>query len=202
MPNRVSKKQLNPTGNSTIAQAWNQKETLSQNYSRFGIVSRLGHTAGGIERKPTPSGAVSVLASNPLDHKPRDRGLLSVSEVKVERDEEGRIVRVVREANPLQDPLNEVEEQSEMQDDGEEWGGIEEDGASKPAVLRELERQASLPEVKKERHQSEREREWLERLKERHGEDVQAMARDRKLNPMQQTVADIRKRLRKAGLLA
>src|SRR4051794_1897961 len=80
MPNRVSKKQLNPTGNSTIAQAWfvppppllplpstpsplpppprNQKKPLPQNSPPFGIVPRLGHTAGGIEKKPTPSGAV------------------------------------------------------------------------------------------------------------------------------------------------
>ena len=36
----------------------------------------------------------------------------------------------------------------------------------------------------------------------KHGQDVDAMVRDRKLNPMQQTAADIRKRLKKAGLLS
>jgi nucleolar protein 16 len=52
------------------------------------------------------------------------------------------------------------------------------------------------------RRQSEREVEWLRRLAERHGDDTGAMARDIKLNPMQQTAADIKRRLKKAGLLA
>jgi nucleolar protein 16 len=105
----------------------------------------------------------------------------------------------MREANPLHDPLNQVEDESEMEDDGEEWGGI---GADAPEVLKELGRQANVPVVARVRHQSEREREWLEHLVKRHGEDVGAMVRDRKLNPMQQTAADIRKRLKKAGLLS
>jgi nucleolar protein 16 len=120
----------------------------------------------------------------------------------VERDAQGRITRVIREANPLRDPLNDVlDSESESDDgddgdDGEEWGGID-----APRVVRELEREAAQPTEKLVRHQSEREMEWLGDLVARHGEDVRAMARDTKLNRMQQTAADIRKRLRKAGLL-
>jgi len=119
----------------------------------------------------------------------------------VERDAQGRITRVIREANPLRDPLNEVldsdsDSESDDGDDGEEWGGID-----APRVVRELEREAAQPTEKLVRHQSEREVEWLGDLVARHGEDVGAMARDAKLNRMQQTAADIRKRLRKAGLL-
>jgi len=44
---------------------------------------------------------------------------------------------------------------------------------------------------KKERKQSEREREWIERLVAKYGEDYQRMARDMRLNPMQQTAADL-----------
>lgn len=69
-------------------------------------------------------------------------------------------------------------------------------------MIRELERQANLPREKRVRHQSERELEWLQTLVGKYGEDVGAMARDAKLNPMQQTRADIGKRLRKAGLIS
>lgn len=119
----------------------------------------------------------------------------------MERDAQGRITRVIRDANPLRDPLNDVlDSDSESDgDDGEEWGGID---AAAPRVVRELEREAAQPTEKLVRHQSEREMEWLGDLVAKHGEDVAAMARDAKLNRMQQTAADIRKRLRKAGLLA
>jgi nucleolar protein 16 len=52
-------------------------------------------------------------------------------------------------------------------------------------------------EPKKKRHQSEREREWLGRLVGRYGDDYEAMARDGKLNPMQQTAGDIKRRVQR-----
>jgi nucleolar protein 16 len=97
-----------------------------------------------------------------------------------------------------------------MEDDGQEWGGIDDDddeeaGAGRGAkkarkgakVVRQLEAEARRPVEKKVRHQSEREKEWLARLVERHGDDTAAMARDMKLNPMQQTEADIARRIKK-----
>lgn len=172
---------------------------MSQNYARFGLVAKLGTTTG------------PAAAANPLAVRSTDRGLLQVREVKVERDADGRIVRVLRDANPLRDPLNDIDSGSDGEggddgDDGAEWGGIEGDDATaeegeRPAVIRALEEEASRPVEKTVRHQSERELEWLRGLVARHGTDVAAMARDRKLNPMQQTAADLRKRLSKAGLL-
>ncbi|KAL2151942.1 hypothetical protein VTH82DRAFT_5126, partial [Thermothelomyces myriococcoides] len=147
-------------------------------------------------------------------------GLLRVGEVKVERDESGRIKRVLRGDNPLNDPLRDLDsdsdseekekekaKQSKQHNPHEEWSGFGDDDGNngddsgKPEVLRALEREAGRPVEKAVRHQSERELEWLRRLVERHGQDTTAMARNMKLNPMQQTAADIRKRLRKAGLL-
>jgi nucleolar protein 16 len=137
-----------------------------------------------------------------------------VQEVKVERDASGRITRVVRDTNPLNDPLNDlgldddedVEAQAREQEQQrryEAWSGFQ-DGAedtARPEVLRALEREANQPTEKTVRHQSGRELEWLQRLVARHGADTAAMVRDFKLNPMQQTAADIRRRLKKAGLL-
>jgi nucleolar protein 16 len=87
-----------------------------------------------------------------------------------------------------------------MADDGEEFSGFDaETGDQKEAneIVRKLEEQASMVAEKKDRLQSDREREWIERLVAKHGEDYAKMARDMKLNPMQQTAADIRKRVAK-----
>lgn len=119
--------------------------------------------------------------------------------VKVERDADGKIVRVLRKDNPLNDPLNDVE--SDSDDEGnnnkEEESGAEQSADAKATkVVDLLEAEASRPTEAHKRHQSQQEREWLARLVARHGDDTAAMARDIKLNPMQQTAANIRKRLR------
>ena len=64
-------------------------------------------------------------------------------------------------------------------------------------VVRQLAMAARRGEKKKGggRKQSQREEEWVERLVGRYGDDVGRMARDRKLNPMQQSPADIAKRV-------
>ena len=126
--------------------------------------------------------------------------------VRVERDADGKIVRVLRKDNPLNDPLNALDsDNSENEEDEEEeaeaWGGIDEDedeeGDTQTEIVRQLEAEANRPRVKRARTLSRREREWIERLVQRHGDDVRAMAWDRALNPMQQTEADIARRIRK-----
>lgn len=143
-----------------------------------------------------------------------------VSEVKVERDASGRITRVIHPGgdNPLNDPLRYLDDDDEDDDaqvvteldDGsykrnkrpkeehEEWGGIvDAQDESMTDVVRELVEQARNPAPKKARHLSEREAEWLHKLVAKHGDDTRAMARDARLNPMQQTAADIARRLKK-----
>ncbi|CAI0651498.1 Nucleolar protein 16 [Colletotrichum fructicola] len=200
-PNRP-KKLLNPLGNDIIAKNWNKKETLTQNYRRLGLTARLRNPTGGVEKtlsqverlksaKPAPS---------PFDIAPMEQAV--VDEARVERDENGKIVRIhyskSSRANPLNDPLNDIEadsDEEEEEEETEEWGGI--DDESRPEVIRLLEKEASRGELKKPRHMSQQEKEWLERLIAKHGDNAEAMARDRKLNPMQQTSADIARRLRR-----
>lgn len=123
-----------------------------------------------------------------------------VSEAKVERDADGKIIRVLPgKANPLNDPLNSLDSDSDMEEDEgeyEEWGGIKENG-NETEVVKELIAEARNPVEKKPRYQSEREKEWLERLVARYGDDYEKMARDRKLNPMQQTSGDLKRRVQK-----
>ena len=110
----------------------------------------------------------------------------------MERDPEtGNIIRVIskKRDNPLNDPLN------DLSDNEQEAHG------SKTDIVRQLERQAAQEgqdvKARKPRHQSSRESEWIQRLVDRHGDDTAAMFRDRKLNPMQQSEGDLRRRIRK-----
>ncbi|KAJ4388774.1 Ribosome biogenesis protein Nop16 [Gnomoniopsis smithogilvyi] len=181
------KKPLNPQGNSLVARNWNKKETLSQNYRRLGLTAKLGKATGGMEAHPSAPASQDPLAVS------QAAGTRSaIRSVKVERDAEGKIVKVLRRENPLNDPLNEISD-DENDDEAER---TEEEEQREVKVVDLLEQQASVPTESHKRHQSAREREWLERLIAKHGDDVAAMSRDLKLNPMQQTVGEIKKKLK------
>ncbi|UNI18690.1 Ribosome bioproteinsis protein Nop16 [Purpureocillium takamizusanense] len=222
-PKKPSKKVLNPRGNNVIAQNWDKKETLAQNYRRLGLVARLKAPTGGIEKKLSSVSTATTTRATPNDPfaiTTIDKAV--VSEARVERDADGKIVRILGRGgdnNPLNDPLamldSDDDDLEEMEPTGEsapaaavnqhggdeeEWGGIAEQEAHEGQatdVVRSLIAESHNEAPKKARHTSEREREWLERLVARHGDDTRAMARDAKLNPMQQTAADIAKRIKK-----
>lgn len=129
----------------------------------------------------------------------RDTGVLQHEEVTVERDEGGNIIRVVRSGeqakndNPLNDPLNDLEMETEQ-------GPTEQ--KTQTEVVAALEKEAAeeaalLEKKRKPRSQSGREEEWIESLMAKYGDDVSKMVRDRKLNPMQQTEGDLKRRIKK-----
>jgi len=136
--------------------------------------------------------------------------MIDVTEVRIIRDPEtGAILQVLDDGktkpNPLNDPLNHLDSDD---DDNEEWNGFGEnehgvvDGSKvgtggKTAVVRELEEQAARPKEKVPRKQSAREGQWAEDLVQKHGDDYAAMSRDMKLNPMQQSAGDLKKRVKK-----
>ncbi|KAK1655544.1 ribosome biogenesis protein Nop16 [Colletotrichum phormii] len=195
------KKLLNPLGNDIIAKNWNKKETLTQNYRRLGLTARLKSATGGTEKTLAQLEQASSSASAK-----RDTFAISTTEeavfeeARVERDADGKIIKIhynsAKRSNPLNDPLNALEESDDdNENEGEEWGGI--DDESRPEVIRLLEKEAAMPEIKKPRHISSQEKEWLERLIAKHGDDYEAMVRDRKLNPMQQTRGDIARRVKR-----
>ncbi|ORY71143.1 ribosome biogenesis protein Nop16 [Pseudomassariella vexata] len=206
----------NPLGNDIIARNWDKNLTTAQNYRRLGLISHLKAPTGGIEpglrihgatQKTKGKGQGMSTSTKPVDPfaiKPAGAETL-FREARVERDEEGKIVRVIDfgrkepKPNPLNDPLNDLDTdpEDEMNDDGETWGGIDGEGEETTEVVKALEAEANRPVERKVRGLSAREKEWLESLIERHGEDTRAMFRDRRLNPMQQTEADIARRIRK-----
>ena len=173
-----------------------RKLTLSQNYQRLGLSSRLGGRSGGVEKTGKENEYTRTVDSLAIPAA-RKTGKLLPEEVRVQRDPEtGSILRVIRPdqdqtvPNPLHDPLNDLEEQEVT--------------TSKPSdngIIADLEREAAEEEQrlakKRPRQQSQREEEWIMRLVEKHGQDSRAMARDKKLNPMQQAEGDISRRVRK-----
>ncbi|KAF1808308.1 hypothetical protein P152DRAFT_452994 [Eremomyces bilateralis CBS 781.70] len=187
--------------NPLIAANWDAKQTLSQNYRRLGLVNKLNRVTGGVDRTPTAGrdAANIPIQNNGMAINPKAPSSGPLREAKVERDPEtGQILRVIEpRANPLNDPLNDLDS-----DDDEPMMASQHDlRSSKPtgntAVVAALEAAAAVEGKKKKRSQSEREQEWLEALMQKHGEDYRKMWRDMKLNPMQQSEGDIRKRVEK-----
>lgn len=230
------KSQKHILSNPIIAANWDKSQTLSQNYKRLGLATKLNKHTGGVERKGGDidlgvydgsddegrkrkrSGADSLhVTSGSSKRKER----LDVGEVRVERDPEtGRILRVVEEKrskpNPLNDPLNEVEGLDE--EDGEEgasWEQLakqqhdlelrgdqgredddEDNEEGKTEVVKALEARASRPKAKYERKQTENEVAFIKELVRKHGEDYGKMARDMKINYMQRSEGDLKKRIK------
>ncbi|KAH8679668.1 ribosome biogenesis protein Nop16 [Tricladium varicosporioides] len=193
-------KRINPLGNPIVAANWRQEETLAQNYRRLGLTSRLNSATGGIEKlRPGVESKTSTINKLAISNAiPKQ---LEPTEAKVERDPEtGKIIRVIHASNPnpLNDPLNDIEDEDlGMEDDGEEFNGFGGEKPEKNEIVRQLEEMASRVPDKVERKQSEREQEWIGRLVAKYGDDCKKMSRDRRLNPMQQTEADLRKRIGK-----
>ena len=188
-----------------VAANWDKHLTLSQNYRKLGLASKLNSRTGGTEvkAKAIHEHEESRQGQDPLAIGAwKHADTTGLKTAKVVRDEEGRILEVIHEemnSNPLNDPLAALDLESDIgnstlkqvHSNHDRNGGVI--AALEAAVSAEL---AEVKKRKKPRKQSEREQEWIQALVAKYGDDVRAMSRDRKLNPNQQTEADIRRRVR------
>lgn len=208
-----------------IAQHWDVNQTVSKNYRRLGIAGKLGHATGGTELgagEKVDNGEGEGLVREVRVRRDKDGAIVgivgeaeTVGEVRgrtaMEERFEGRgldcrLAQAEQGVSREYDSLRDERETGEA--DEEEFAGFADahapDGqipaphTNDTEVIRGLEEEAmrlkSMP--KKKRRQSEREREWCRRLVDRHGGDVAAMARDAKLNVMQQSEGDVGRRTR------
>ena len=210
-----SKKRI--LSNPIIAANWDKSQTLAQNYRRLGLTAKLNKNTGGVEKtlldvereqeededeggRRKDNNALSMTAARRPER-------LDVTEARIERDPgSGRILKVVDDGkivggNPLNDSLNDLDSDS----DDAKFEGFDRNPtitnarlASKPAktpVVAALEDHASRPAAKYKRKQSDGERAFIEELVRKYGEDFAAMARDLRINYMQRSEGDLRRRV-------
>lgn len=206
--------------NSFLSQHWDKKQTLSQNYKRLGLSSKINKATGGTEGRRTISGLgiEGTAGANEQDSlaigRPQQR--FEVAEARIERDPEtGAILSVVEDPRSkaaggqradgpykaLTDPLEELDAMVGNRTEGPLSLDVDEEVGNSD-VVKELQRKAALPSVPKKRKQSDRERAFLEKLMAKYGTEedkgcFEKMARDMKINVMQQSAGDLRKRVRK-----
>lgn len=129
-----------------------------------------------------PSTDISVINKKPK---------LGANEARIERDEDGNVVRIVygKSAELGADSSDEDEEEDEG------FTGFEDE--PKTEVVKALEEMAANAAPPVGREQSEREQDWIAQLVAKHGDDYEAMKWDKKLNVFQQSAGDLKKRIKK-----
>lgn len=195
-----------------IAANWDKSQTLSQNYKRLGLTSKLNKTTGGVEKKAADLEEGASNADNLKILGSKGPVQLEVSEAKIERDPKtGAILRVIddgskkKKPNPLNDPLNDLDSDEDEEEESNEIfnqhasniEGRQPSGKAKTDVVAQLEKEASRSAPKFKAKQSEGERAFIEELLQKYGEDYTKMARDTKINYMQRSEGDLKKRVKK-----
>lgn len=208
-----------------IAANWDTSQTLTQNYRRLGLTAKLNKQTGGTEKKAsdmahlhedTQSGQNLNKGDDLHISRARRSEQINLGEARVERDPQtGKIVRLLqddsstRKPNPLNDPLNDLA--SESDDERRSWsrlayqygnshqvslpGSNPAGNGSKTDVVAQLEHRAQMPAAKYKRRQTENEQAFIEELVHKYGEDYGKMARDMKLNYMQRSKGDLKRRV-------
>lgn len=208
------RRKISIKSNPIIAANWDYSLTMKQNYKNLGLRAKLQTPSGGqevdyskvAEKVPVKS-VVDEEGSDEDDelnednedeeqnNEPEakngdeefDENKIPEGEARIQRDEDGNVIKVVYGKLKKFDIDEDVETLKKQ--------AAEEEEETKTDVVRELELYASRPEVTDARIQSEREEEWLERLYKKHGNNYQKMFFDKKLNIYQQSVGDIKRRL-------
>ncbi|KGQ95951.1 nucleolar protein 16 [Candida albicans P87] len=182
---------INIHSNPIIEANWDKSLTLKQNYKRLGLRAKLGRSAGGDERKV--ESLSELQAKREKNQKNQSKHVPTVSEIE-NLDDPSRIPE--GEARLIRDPeTNEVIKViygTMKVDDNDE----SEEEIENPSVIKQLEEYAEKnSKIKKERHQSERENDWIKSLYEKYGDDYDKMKWDKKLNIYQQSAGDLKRRI-------
>ncbi|EPS42050.1 hypothetical protein H072_4041 [Dactylellina haptotyla CBS 200.50] len=171
------RKRPNITGNKLVAAQWDKTQTLAQNYSRLGLTHRIQSSTGGKE----------IHSSKAKAAVPSKTETLGPQEARITRGEDGSILKIEYSNDLRHETLG-----ADNDDEDEQPSVLE----TETDLIRALREQSTMG-IKTERVQSDREMYWIERLVEKHGEDYQAMFWDKELNIRQQSVGDIKRRIKK-----
>ncbi|KAI0637084.1 ribosome biogenesis protein Nop16 [Trametes polyzona] len=222
---KILKKQPPIRGPQVLQEAWDPRKTVRQNYEALGLAATLNPIASGGTERPLcahpehedrlpedqPEASTSTSAASSSSAKPAGAKGLPKGYGKIIRDADGNVVDV-----ELAD--DDEEEEDAAMDEGLEdvpdpaaneqlagWVGLGSDPRKRAPesagtrVVQELEQLSEARGGRVPRFTSKGELAVLRRLVAKYGEDVEAMARDRKLNVDQRTAGELRRAIRKAG---
>ncbi|RLV90631.1 Nucleolar protein 16 [Spathaspora sp. JA1] len=187
---RVKDKQrnINIHSNPIIAANWDKSLTLQQNYKRLGLRAKLGSMAGGAEQHVVSLTEIRAKrdkknqeVGSDVDEDTEDPEKIPVGQAKIIRDETtNEVIKVIygKKKSGEEEDEEKVKEDSEVVKQLQEYGKMH-------------------SQIKKTRHQSSREDEWLRTLYEKYGDDYEKMKWDKKLNIYQQTPGDLKRRINK-----
>jgi len=213
---KLLKKQPPIRGPKVLQEAWDKHKTVRQNYAALGLAVSLNPSpSGGWERaasvteaRTVANEAPSIDGSDPTvsmsggsDHElPKGLG-------HIVKDEAGQIIAVETNDNvdlcPPDHRLDLVDETAAVAAIHapvcQRWTSFgQTSGTEKPNIDLILSR-PDIFHTPVPRFSSNGKLAFLQRLISKHGRDVAAMMRDRKLNPDQRTEGEIRRAIRKAG---
>ncbi|KIP09099.1 hypothetical protein PHLGIDRAFT_126553 [Phlebiopsis gigantea 11061_1 CR5-6] len=199
------KKQPPIHGPKVLQEAWDTHRTVRQNYEALGLAASLKPTAsGGVERplgvasnnEPAMAAESAPVASG--SKLPKGYGRIvrdadgNVVDVQLDEEDEEEAAQPGRLVEDIPDPS--------AQPRLAEWVGR--GGLSRPRVVQDLEELAETRGGPVARHSSGGELGVLRQLVAKHAHDVDAMARDRRLNADQRTAGQLSRAIKKAGGVA
>ncbi|KAJ2849216.1 Nucleolar protein 16 [Coemansia brasiliensis] len=167
------------TGHPLLRELWDDSLTVTENYRKLGLVSKLNGVSGGTVKEVThQSQEEEEKEEKEEDIKksiPQGYGL-------IERDDDGNIVNVILPDEP-QDPLDSDYEPEPVK--------------AKKEGAQILERFSQEYETRKNRWMSQGERRILQKFIDKHGENYKAMFWDQELNKQQLTERQLQKKIEK-----
>ncbi|WFD06169.1 non-specific serine/threonine protein kinase [Malassezia vespertilionis] len=176
-------------GPAVLREQWDKHLTTRQNYAKIGLAPTLGKNSGGLDLKDPYR---NVRVSQPAEAPPKKQGM-----ARVVRDEDGNVVDLIEYEEEDENTLTPWGEKLNVGDDAPRDAQLvprlhpdEEDAPAVKALSKIASDTAPVS-----RFASFGELSWLAELVYAHGDDVEAMARDRKRNIMQKTKGEIRRAL-------
>lgn len=181
------KKNKKFTGHPLLRDKWDKKLTVSENYRKLGLVSRLNGISGGTAKDIVSMGNDKTKEDSSSD---RFREGMTKEELRkaipegygiIERDDDGNIINVIMADTNAVDPLDSDYEPEKTE--------------AKAEGARLLEEYATTVDDSMKRWMSVGERQILQDMIDAHGSDYNAMFWDKKLNRQQLTKRQIQKKI-------
>jgi nucleolar protein 16 len=216
-------------GPQALQEAWDRKKTVKQNYEALGLVHTLNPSLpGGVEPRNQKSNVAKGIGKEDMSaHNANGESNASGTSIpsgfgQIMRDEAGNVIGVQFAEEDIEPSRGDVgSDPAAMQEveiapgATEKWvtdlGPPRVVAGERSSVIDALEKIAStssnssttlaIPLTGIPRHTAGGERVYLQNLRDKYGDDVDKMAKDRKLNYQQRTCGELRRALRKAGLM-